>query len=245
MNTMKRIALPALAFVVALPGGLAGAEGEAARQAEAAGVWLDEDFAVSLCRYAALARRFVKDRGESAPAEALKYARAARGLADEAAKWSGGKSCRQLLDEQQTAREAECGHKAADTFGEPLSCSELREAEREAGCRREAVGIFGKPLSCSELQEVKEEVRCRREAADTFGEPMSCSELREAEAKAEAEEAEEACRRELTLETFLSADEEAMARWECLCGDSPFLGDGIRPARTRGGRLAGEVQCGP
>ena len=129
MNTMKRIAMPALAFVVALvvalPGGLAGAEGEAARQAEAAGVWLDEDFAVSLCVYAANARLFFKRRGESAPAEALKYARAVRGLADEAVKWSGGKSCRQLLDERQAEREAKCRRESADTFGEALSCSEL------------------------------------------------------------------------------------------------------------------------
>ena len=106
MNPMSRIAMPALAaLVVALPGGLASAEGEAARQAEAAGVWLDEGYALTLCGYAASARRIVEGPGGD-PAEALKYARTARGLADEAAKWSGGKSCRQLLDEKR-ARDAE------------------------------------------------------------------------------------------------------------------------------------------
>ena len=99
MNPMTRIAL--LAFVVALPGGLAGAEGEAARQAEAAGVWLDEGYALRLCAYARVAKRISKsDAAVHDPAVALKYARTARGLADEAVKWSGGKSCRQLWDEQ-------------------------------------------------------------------------------------------------------------------------------------------------
>lgn len=216
-NPLKLIALQALAFVVALPGGLASADGETARQAEAAGVWLDEGYALTLCGYAANARRIVEGPGGD-PARALKYARAARGLADEATKWSGGRSCRQLWAEQQAARDAECGRKAAATFGGPLSCSELREAEREAGCRREAIGTFGEPLSCSELAEVKGEVRCRRKATDTFGEPLSCSELREAEAQAKAEAGEAMCRGRLAGQTFLSADEEAMARWECLCG---------------------------
>ena len=208
--------MPALAFLVALPGGLAGAEGEAARQA-AADVWLDEGYALKLCRYADSARDIVEGPGGD-PAKALKYARAARGLAHEAAKWSGGKTCRELWDEQQAEREAKCQRKAADTFGKPLSCSELGEAEREADCRRESVGTFGEPLSCSELRGVKGEVRCRRRAADTFGKTLSCSELGEAERQAAEAEAEAICRRELASKTFLSAEAEAMARWECLCG---------------------------
>ena len=215
--TTWRIAMPALAFLVALPDGLAGAEGEAARQAEAAGVWLDEGYALTLCRYAASARDIVEGPGGD-PAKALKYARAARGLANEAAKWSGGKTCRQLWDDQQAERVAKCRRKAADTFGKPLSCRELGEAEAEAECRREAVGTFGKPLSCRELRGVKGEVRCRSRAVGTFGKPLSCSELREAERAAAEAKAAASCRRELAGQTFLSAEAEAMARWECLCG---------------------------
>ena len=209
-------ALSAL-LVVALPVGLAVAEGEPAREAAAASVWLDEGYALTLCGYADSAQRIVEGPGDD-PAVALKYARVARGLADEAAKWSGGKTCRQLSDEQQAAREAECRRKAADTIGEPLSCSELREAQAEAACLREAVYTFGEPLSCSELREHKGEVRCRNRAANTIGEPLSCSELWEAERIAAAEAEAERCRRQLEGETFQSAEAEAMARWECLCG---------------------------
>ena len=106
MKPMMRIAMPALAALVALPCGAAGADGEAARKAEAAGVWLDEGYALTLCRRADSAKRI--STGNVAlgdPAMVLKYAKAARGLAVEAAKWSGGKSCRQLRDEQRPARE--------------------------------------------------------------------------------------------------------------------------------------------
>lgn len=211
-------ALTAL-LVAALPVGLAVAEGKLSRDAEAAGVWLDEGYALTLCGYADSAQRIVEGPGDD-PAVVLKYARVARGLADEAAKWSGGKTCRQLWDEQQAEREAAGGRKAADTFGEPLSCSELREAEGEAACVREAVATFGEPLSCSELQELKGEVQCRSRAADTIGEPLSCSELWEAEREAHAAAEAERCRRQLEGETFQSAEAEAeaMARWECLCG---------------------------